>query len=662
MPFFSQTLALVTAPPGSFVFHFVTLLALQAALFIAAGQWWQNRDSPLGRLAIASALAIVGRLALLIVSLLAYFGVVASAAVLPPLDRAVSTVTILALGWALIFPRGARLAAILVIGLVILTALGYAVSAILWFPAGDAGQAYNGVLQETLWEVVQIGLLLAGLVALLIRRPGDWGAGLGFLLLLLIGHFIHFIAPLEGASLPGAERLAELAALPLVAVTAFRWAVGQPAIAPDAPTSVTAPPPPAAGASAPPTEKPRAALAAKAAESLAALSTSLDSTSVCQRITAGIGRFLLADLTLLITPPKGSGLATLACAFDLIRDQHLAGFTLPTAEMPTLHKALTTARPARLAPSAHAAELNALNKLLGVQSVGPAMIVPVTADGRNLGALVVLSPYTDRDWNTADQDLLAGTVPAIAATILNAERFAAFDGRLADLNAQLENARNEARTHQAQAERFALALDETKQQSEREAGRAESLAAQLQAHSETGAALEAAITERARLEGELRNAIAQLDSKAEETKKLREELAEAEALASDLQAQLVTAAAVPAPAPSEPTSNGQAGNGEVVASIAQELRQPMSSISGYTDLLLGESVGIIGALQRKFLERVKSSTERMGSLLDDLIRVTAIDTGTLRLEPEAVDVVGVIDDAITRLGGQFREKGITLRM
>jgi signal transduction histidine kinase len=38
---------------------------------------------------------------------------------------------------------------------------------------------------------------------------------------------------------------------------------------------------------------------------------------------------------------------------------------------------------------------------------------------------------------------------------------------------------------------------------------------------------------------------------------------------------------------------------EVVASISQELRQPMSSIVGYTDLLLGESVGILGALQRK---------------------------------------------------------------
>src|SRR5690606_25485973 len=63
---------------------------------------------------------------------------------------------------------------------------------------------------------------------------------------------------------------------------------------------------------------------------------------------------------------------------------------------------------------------------------------------------------------------------------------------------------------------------------------------------------------------------------------------------------------------------------ELVASIAQELRQPLSSVMGYTDLLLGESVGLLGALQRKFLERVRNSTERMNHLIDDLIRIAEL--------------------------------------
>jgi signal transduction histidine kinase/GAF domain-containing protein len=101
---------------------------------------------------------------------------------------------------------------------------------------------------------------------------------------------------------------------------------------------------------------------------------------------------------------------------------------------------------------------------------------------------------------------------------------------------------------------------------------------------------------------------------------------------------------------------------ELVASLVQELRTPMTSITGYTDLLLGESVGIIGAMQRKFLQRVKANTERMNAKLDDLIEITAIDSGRLEIEPETVNIVSIVEEAIMHTAGQFRERGITVDM
>ena len=101
---------------------------------------------------------------------------------------------------------------------------------------------------------------------------------------------------------------------------------------------------------------------------------------------------------------------------------------------------------------------------------------------------------------------------------------------------------------------------------------------------------------------------------------------------------------------------------EVLASIAQELRTPMTSITGYTDLLLSESVGILGAMQRQFLQRVKANTERMGALLNDLIGVTAIDTGTISFEPEPIDAVEVIEEAIMASSAQYRERGIAIQL
>jgi signal transduction histidine kinase len=101
---------------------------------------------------------------------------------------------------------------------------------------------------------------------------------------------------------------------------------------------------------------------------------------------------------------------------------------------------------------------------------------------------------------------------------------------------------------------------------------------------------------------------------------------------------------------------------EVIASISQELRQPMSSIVGYTDLLLGESVGILGALQRKFVDRIKASTERIGNLIDDLIQVNTLETGLTDLKPEPVDLNLIIDNAMSYTSSQVREKNISMHL
>jgi signal transduction histidine kinase len=101
---------------------------------------------------------------------------------------------------------------------------------------------------------------------------------------------------------------------------------------------------------------------------------------------------------------------------------------------------------------------------------------------------------------------------------------------------------------------------------------------------------------------------------------------------------------------------------EIVASVSQELRQPMSSIIGYTDLLLGESVGILGALQHKFVERIKASTERLASLIDDLIQVLTVGSDLLEIKAEPIDLKIIIDNAISYTSSLFHEKDISLHL
>ncbi len=88
----------------------------------------------------------------------------------------------------------------------------------------------------------------------------------------------------------------------------------------------------------------------------------------------------------------------------------------------------------------------------------------------------------------------------------------------------------------------------------------------------------------------------------------------------------------------------------------------MSSIIGYTDLLLGETIGILGALQRKFLERVRASTERMQVMLDDLLQIITIEGDQLQLKPEMINLGNIIDEAILGTSPQLRDRHIILRV
>jgi signal transduction histidine kinase len=100
----------------------------------------------------------------------------------------------------------------------------------------------------------------------------------------------------------------------------------------------------------------------------------------------------------------------------------------------------------------------------------------------------------------------------------------------------------------------------------------------------------------------------------------------------------------------------------MVASLVQELRTPMTSITGYTDLLLSESVGILGAMQRQFLQRVKTNIARMEGMLSDLVQITAIDAGQIKFEPAPIDVAEMIKDTVMSSAGLFRDREQSIRL
>jgi len=99
-----------------------------------------------------------------------------------------------------------------------------------------------------------------------------------------------------------------------------------------------------------------------------------------------------------------------------------------------------------------------------------------------------------------------------------------------------------------------------------------------------------------------------------------------------------------------------------VATLAQDLRQPIMSITGYVSLLLGESVGLVGAVQKKFLERIQAACERLEVLLNDLSQASEAAFAAKPLEMSNVSVTRLVEEALQSSESLLREKGIHLRL
>jgi len=101
---------------------------------------------------------------------------------------------------------------------------------------------------------------------------------------------------------------------------------------------------------------------------------------------------------------------------------------------------------------------------------------------------------------------------------------------------------------------------------------------------------------------------------------------------------------------------------KVFMSVLQELRTPLTSVMGYVDLLLSESAGILGEMQRKFLQRVSSNASRLAQMLEDLSRLVILDSDEVSLVSEAVNPISIIEDAITQAAPQLRERRLVINL
>ena len=232
MVFLQQIIELLSRPPGSVIYHLVTLFALQVVLALAFSRWQRDaNDESARRMTFAAGGILIARLVMLFVGLMVEGDPAQARIVLPPLEQAIDMATVLLLVWGLASfamdrPRLAD-------GLLLVSLVVVAVMFLFFFQdwqnrvtVTGAATAYIGTIQAYVWGVLQMAILAVGLMWLVMDRTSRFTLRPIIVAVVLLAHVANFFNYPEiiptGTEIVYWLRLGYLVAFPLWAVQAYR--------------------------------------------------------------------------------------------------------------------------------------------------------------------------------------------------------------------------------------------------------------------------------------------------------------------------------------------------------------------------------------------------------------------------------------------------------
>jgi signal transduction histidine kinase len=99
-----------------------------------------------------------------------------------------------------------------------------------------------------------------------------------------------------------------------------------------------------------------------------------------------------------------------------------------------------------------------------------------------------------------------------------------------------------------------------------------------------------------------------------------------------------------------------------LAALSHELRTPLNGILGFADVLLSEVDGPLDAATREDVGVIRTSASHLRSLIDDILELSALESGGLRLTREAVDVYAIAEEVVREQGPIAASKHLQLEL
>ncbi len=99
---------------------------------------------------------------------------------------------------------------------------------------------------------------------------------------------------------------------------------------------------------------------------------------------------------------------------------------------------------------------------------------------------------------------------------------------------------------------------------------------------------------------------------------------------------------------------------DFVANISHEIKTPITAIKGFADTLLEGALNDTEHAE-KFLKIIKANSERINSLVDDLMTISKIELGVARIERSPVDLSDATEHALALLRTKAADKKLLVK-
>ena len=99
---------------------------------------------------------------------------------------------------------------------------------------------------------------------------------------------------------------------------------------------------------------------------------------------------------------------------------------------------------------------------------------------------------------------------------------------------------------------------------------------------------------------------------------------------------------------------------EFVSLASHQLRTPLNVVSWYVEKLLSERKGPLNDKQKDYLSEVSTNNERMIRLVSDLLNVSRVELGKVKIKYEKVDALDLISTLTKEIGPIIEQKGLHL--